>query len=170
VEVIVSGRSDVELRPVEPADASFLRRLYASSRPELGLVGWSSDQLEAFLEMQFGARERTYREQFPAADNLLVLAGGQPAGRLFVERARNEVRIVDIALLPEHRGTGIGSALITALQEEAAAAGLPLALHVETGNRAANLYRRLGFVIDAADSVYNAMRWLPRPVAAGSGR
>ena len=168
--MIVRGRSDIEIRPVEPSDAAFLRRLYSSGRPELSLVGWSSAQLEAFLEMQFSARERTYREQFPAADNLLILAGGQPAGRLYVERSRKEVRIVDIALLPEHRGTGIGSALITALQEEAAAAGLPLALHVETGNRAANLYRRLGFIIDAADSVYNAMRWLPQPVAAGSGR
>jgi ribosomal protein S18 acetylase RimI-like enzyme len=167
---MVSGRSDIELRPVQPADGPFLRRLYGSSRAELSLVGWSAEQLDTFLEMQFRARESTYSEQFPAADNLLVLAGGQPAGRLYVERARNEVRIVDIALLPEHRGSGIGSALIAALQEEAAAADLPLALHVENGNRAANLYRRLGFVIDASDSVYNAMRWLPQPVAAGSGR
>lgn len=166
----MAGRSDLEFRAVEAADAPFLRRLYAGSRPELALIGWRQDQLEAFLEIQFSARERHYREQFPAADDLLVLRGAQPVGRLRVDRAGGEIRIVDIALLPEHRGAGIGSALVTALQEEATQAGLPLALHVEAGNPAANLYRRLGFVIDAGDGVYNAMRWLPQPVAAGSGR
>ena len=168
--MIVAGRSDIELRPVEAGDASFLRHLYAGSRPELALIKWREDQLEAFLEMQFSTRERQYREQFRGADNLIVLVGGQPSGRLYVPGTSAELRIVDIALLPEHRGGGIGSALIRSLQEEAAAAGLPLALHVEAGNRAANLYRRLGFVIDAGDGVYNAMRWLPQPVAAGSGR
>jgi GNAT superfamily N-acetyltransferase len=168
--VIVTTYPGVELRAVEPTDAGFLRRLYAGSRPELSLVGWSREQRETFLEMQFGARERHYREQFPAADDLLVLLRGEPAGRLCVDRASEEMRIVDIALLPEHRGGGIGGALIAGLQAEAAAAGLPLALHVEAGNRAANLYHRLGFVIDAGDGVYTAMRWLPQRVAAGTGR
>jgi GNAT superfamily N-acetyltransferase len=166
-----AGRSDFELRAVEPADARFLRRLYASSRAdELAVIGWQPEQLEAFLEMQFSARERHYGEQFPAADDFVILVGGQPAGRLCVDRSGGEMRIVDIALLPEHRGSGIGGALIAGLQEEALAAGLPMALQVEAGNPAANLYGRLGFVIDAGDGVYNAMRWLPQPVGAGSGR
>ena len=167
----MAGRSDFELRAVGPSDAPFLRRLYASTRAgELALVGWHSEELEAFLEMQFSARERHYREQFPSADDLLVLVGRRPAGRLCVDRGRGEMRVVDIALLPEHLGCGIGTALITSLQEEATMAGLPLALQVEAGNPAANLYRRLGFVIDAGDGVYNAMRWLPQPVGAGTGR
>jgi GNAT superfamily N-acetyltransferase len=168
---MTSGRSDIELRAVGPADGQFLRRLYASSRAgELAVTGWQPEQLEAFLEMQFNARQRHYRERFPAAGDLLVLVDGQPAGRLCVDRTGGEMRIVDIALLPEHRGSGIGSALITGLQEEAAAKGLPLALQVEAGNLAANLYGRLGFVIDSGDGVYTAMRWLPQPVGAGSGR
>jgi len=167
----MAGRSDFELRAVGPADAPFLRRLYASTRAsELADVGWQPEQLDAFLEMQFSARERHYREQFPVTEDLLVLVDGHPAGRLCVERGRGETRIVDIALLPERRGSGIGSALIAGLQEEATSAGTPLALQVEAGNPAANLYRRLGFVIDAGDGVYNAMRWLPQPIGAGTGR
>jgi GNAT superfamily N-acetyltransferase len=167
----MAGRPDFELRSVQTGDAQFLRRLYAGSRAgELAVIGWQSEQLEAFLEMQFSARERHYREQFPAADDRLVLVGGQPAGRLCVDRTGGEMRIVDIALLPEHRGSGIGSALITGLQEEASEAGLAMALQVEAGNPAAHLYGRLGFVIDAGDGVYNAMRWLPQPVSAGSRR
>jgi GNAT superfamily N-acetyltransferase len=168
--MIWSGRSDIEFRVVEPTDEPFLRRLYSSSRVELSLVGWSADQLEAFLSMQYGARERHYRERFPSGEDLLVLVGGKPGGRLWIVRAEDEVRIVDIALLPEHRGGGIGSALITGLQQGAAAADLPLVLHVEAGNRAANLYHRLGFVIDAGDGVYTAMRWRSQTVAAGSDR
>ncbi|HEY8679880.1 MAG TPA: GNAT family N-acetyltransferase [Candidatus Dormibacteraeota bacterium] len=164
-------RSDIELRVVALGDEQFLRRLYASSRAgELAVVGWQPEQLEAFLEMQYSARERHYRKQFPDADDLLVLVGGQPAGRLCVNRGNQELRVVDIALLPEHRGSGIGGALIAGLQEEATTAGLPLALQVEAGNPAANLYRRLGFVSDAADGVYNSMRWTPEPVGAGTGR
>jgi len=164
-------RSDIELRVVALGDEQFLRRLYASSRAgELAVVGWQPEQLEAFLEMQYSARERHYRKQFPDADDLLVLVGGQPAGRLCVNRGNQELRVVDIALLPKHRGSGIGGALIAGLQEEATTAGLPLALQVEAGNPAANLYRRLGFVSDAADGVYNSMRWTPEPVGAGTGR
>jgi GNAT superfamily N-acetyltransferase len=164
-------RSDIELRVVALGDEQFLRRLYASSRAgELAVVGWQPEQLEAFLEMQYSARERHYRKQFPDADDLLVLVGGQPAGRLCVNRGNQELRVVDIALLPEHRGSGIGGALIAGLQEEATTAGLPLALQVEAGNPAANLYRRVGFVSDAADGVYNSMRWTPEPVGAGTGR
>jgi GNAT superfamily N-acetyltransferase len=166
-----AGRSDIELRAVEPGDAQFLRRLYASTRAgELAVIGWQPEQLEAFLEMQYGARERHYREQFPGADDLLVLVGGQPAGRLCVDRGNGEMRVVDIAVLPEHRGSGIGSALLAGLQEEAGTAGLPLALQVEAGNPAGDLYHRLGFVIDAADGVYNSMRWTAQPVGAGAGR
>jgi ribosomal protein S18 acetylase RimI-like enzyme len=167
--VIVSTVSDLELRAVAAPDAPFLRRLYASSRAELAVLGWHEDQLEAFLEMQFSARERHYRAQFPAAQDLVILAGGQPVGRLFVARGRGEIRIVDIALLPGHRGRGMGSALITALQQEAAEAGLVLTLQVEAGNPAANLYRRLGFTMQPGSGVYNAMRWLPQPLAAGAG-
>ncbi len=124
--MIASGRADVELRAVEVADEAFLRRLFASTRVELSLVGWSAEQVDAFLTLQFNARERHYHEWFPTCEHFLVLSGGQPAGRLCVVHAELEVRIVDIALLPEHRGGGIGSSLITALQEEAATAGLPL--------------------------------------------
>ncbi|HEX6939117.1 MAG TPA: GNAT family N-acetyltransferase, partial [Longimicrobiales bacterium] len=51
----------------------------------------------------------------------------------------------DIALLPEHRGRGIGTALLEALIAEADAAGKPVSIHVEQYNPARRLYARLGF-------------------------
>ena len=159
------------LRPEAEADEAFLRRLYASSRSgELSMLGWSPAQLETFLEMQFNARARSYSERYPDAERLVILVGDEPAGRLFLNRTEAGIGLVDIALLPEYRGGGIGARLIAALQAEAAAAGQPVLLSVEAGNPAAELYRRLGFRLTAGDGVYQAMTWRPEPADAVAGR
>lgn len=159
------------LRPEAEADEAFLRRLYASSRAsELGMLGWSGPQLETFLEMQFSARARSYSERYPDAERLVILVGEEPAGRLFLNRTEAGIVIVDIALLPEHRGGGIGGRLIAGLQAEAAAAGRAVVLSVEANNPAARLYRRLGFRLTAGDGLYQAMTWLPEAAGAVAGR
>ena len=90
----------------------------------------------------------------------MVEVGGRPVGRLYVDRGpRRRLRIVDISLLPELRGRGIGGALIAALQREAAAVGAVVSLHVEMHNRAGRLYERLGFVPVAQPGVYRRMEW-----------
>jgi len=86
---------------------------------------------------------------------------------LYVERRAALMRIIDIALLPQFRGAGVGTRLLRDLLEEAAAQGATVALHVECHNPARRLYERLGFELctdDAdtgADAVYVAMRWSP---------
>ena len=52
--------------------------------------------------------------------------------------------IVDIALLPEMRGTGLGTAILTDLL---AAETRPVQLQVERTNPARRLYERLGFAL-----------------------
>ena len=53
---------------------------------------------------------------------------------------------MDIALLPEYRGRGIGTALLEELLVEADATGRRVTIHVERFNPARRLYERLGFV------------------------
>jgi GNAT superfamily N-acetyltransferase len=61
----------------------------------------------------------------------------------FVDETTPEI---SAAVLPAHRGRGIGTALIRALEREARDRGIDrLSLSVERENRAAALYRRLGF-------------------------
>ena len=78
----------VALRPVDRvADADFLYAVYASTRAEeLAVVPWSEAQKEGFLRMQFDAQDRYWREQNPAAAFDVILVGGTPAGRLYVNR------------------------------------------------------------------------------------
>jgi ribosomal protein S18 acetylase RimI-like enzyme len=134
------------LRPERPADEAFLVRLYASTRSEeLKVVPWDDHQKDAFLRMQFDLQTLHYRRHYPAADFLIILLEERPVGRLYVDRAAGEILVLDIALLPEHRGTGIGGRLMRELISEAAAAQKPVRIHVERNNPARRLYERLGF-------------------------
>jgi ribosomal protein S18 acetylase RimI-like enzyme len=151
------------LRPVEPGDEEFLLRVYASTRAdELALVPWTDAEKEAFLRMQFEAQRLHYTTYHPTAAHDVVLIDGEPAGRLYVDRGDDEIRVVDIALLPEYRGLGIGTDLLTPILAEADAAGKKVSIHVEHANRARRLYERLGFVEVADRGVYALLERTPR--------
>ena len=154
----------VTLRSVVEADEAFLYRLYASTREdELGRLGWDVTQRAEFLQMQFAAQTRSYRQQFPGAVFDLILVDGEPAGRLYIDRRPAGFHVIDIALLPDFRNAGIGTMLLRRLQDHAAKAGMPVSFYVERSNRALRLYTRLGFkVIDDA-GVYLLMEWEPSP-------
>jgi ribosomal protein S18 acetylase RimI-like enzyme len=148
-------RGGVALRPVEPADEPFLRRVYASTRAEeLELVPWDETHKESFLRMQFDAQDRWYREHYAGATYEVVLVDGERAGRLYVRRGEDEIRIMDIALLPQHRGDGVGTSLVRDLLAEAEVDGKRVTIHVERFNPALRLYERLGFSIAEDKGVY----------------
>jgi ribosomal protein S18 acetylase RimI-like enzyme len=133
-------------RTVASEDRAFLFDLYADMRSEeLDAWGWNAQQRQAFLKMQFEAQQRSYWEQFPEGDYQLVLFNQQPVGSIFIVRSKEEIRLVDIALLHCHRNQGVGTLLIQKLLAEAAAAEKPVRLQVMKVNRAIRLYERLGF-------------------------
>ena len=150
------------LRPATDDDRELLLAVYSSTRSdELDQVPWAPGQREAFLLMQFDAQDREYRRANPHGAFDVIEVGGRPAGRLYVDRRPGDLRIVDIALLPEFRGRGIGTALVGQLQEQAAAEGRIVSIHVEFSNPAAALYERLGFVTAEDLGVYRRMEWAP---------
>ena len=153
----------IALRPIGPDDRSFLLAVYASTRElELAAVEWDAAQKTAFVQMQFDAQHAYYQEHYAGAAFDIILVNGQPAGRLYVAHEEDEIRIVDIALLPEHCNGGVGTTLLRGLQSEAAAAGKPLRIHVERFNPALRLYERLGFTSIADRGVYLFMEWRAR--------
>jgi len=133
------------LRPVEPADQDFLLALYGSTRAdELAMVPWTDEQKAAFVAHQFAAQSAHYAEHYEGLTSDVIVVDGERAGRLLVARWAEEIRIVDIALLPEFRGRGTGTALLRELIAEAGRAGKRLSIHVELNNPAMRLYERLG--------------------------
>jgi ribosomal protein S18 acetylase RimI-like enzyme len=153
---------------IQADDTTFLYQLYCSTRAdEIAAWGWTATQAEPFLRMQFDAQRRGYALQTPGAENCIVRVGDEDAGRVLVDRSGDEFLLVDIALLPQFRGAGIGTRLIRWLQAKAASAGVRIRLHVERSNRALRLYDRLGFVEAADDGVYLEMIWRPHAAIAG---
>lgn len=160
-----SGR--LTLRTATPADRDFLRRVYDSTRTEeLAPVPWSDAQKDAFLAMQFEAQDRDYRGKYPAEDFQVVELDGQPVGRIYVHRGTADIELIDVALLPEFRGRGLGSHLMQALLGEADRTRRPVRIYVEKFNRAQSLYARLGFVEIEDLEVYRHMERAPRNPAA----
>jgi len=158
----------VTLRPVGPGDEGFLFRVYASTRAEeLARVPWTAEQKEAFLRQQFQAQSVDWARNYAGADFSIVDVDGHPAGRLYVDRGLDEIRLVDIALLPQFRRAGIGTGLIRDLLAKAQAQGVPVTIHVEVFNPARALYERLGFEKVEDRGVYIFMRW--RPAAREGG-
>jgi ribosomal protein S18 acetylase RimI-like enzyme len=150
----------MKLRAIRPADDAFLARVYASSRAEeLAITGWSEQLKADFCRRQFDAQSAYYAANYPGASFQIIERDGWPVGRLYVARWEKEIRIVDITLLPEFRGTGIGTKLLRELQDEARAAGKSLTIHVERFNRALELYQRLGFQEVEDKGVYLLMEW-----------
>lgn len=157
---LLTSRGPVHLRPANDHDREFLIGLYGSVRAEeLAMVTWDEGQREAFVRMQFDAQDSEYRRNNPNGTFDVIELQGRPIGRLYVDRRPTEIRIVDISLLPEFRGAGIGGGLLDELMREAAASGRRLTIHVEITNRAESLYSRLGFVEAARQGPYRRMEW-----------
>jgi ribosomal protein S18 acetylase RimI-like enzyme len=145
----------VRLRPVADDDRAFLVELYGSVREEeLAPLQWDDATTSAFIEQQFSAQDAHYRANYPGATLDVIEVDGSPAGRLYVHRGADDIRIMDIALTPAFRGRGIGTALLGDLIEEADASGRKLSIHVELNNPARRLYQRLGFLPAGEHGVY----------------
>ena len=123
------------------------------------MVPWTEEQKRAFLEMQFQAQTAHYAQHYLGAEFLIIEEDGRPIGRLYIHRQPHDIRIVDISLMPEYRGRGIGSKLLREILDEGAATKTPVTIHVEDFNPAMRLYERLGFRRIGSHGVYHLMEW-----------
>jgi GNAT superfamily N-acetyltransferase len=152
----------VALRPVQASDEPFLLCVYAGTRAEeLAPLPWTPEQKAAFVAQQFAAQTAHYARHYPGISADVIVIDDVPAGRLLVDRLDEEILIVDISLLPAHRGRGAGSVLLQEVLGEATAAGKRVAIHVERFNRALRLYERLGFRAVGDHGVYLRMECEP---------
>jgi ribosomal protein S18 acetylase RimI-like enzyme len=154
----------LSLRWIGDGDLPFLEDVYASTREEeLAPVPWSAGHKRQFLRWQFANQHQYYQQYYPSCEFLVVeragASGVQRLGRLYVDRWPDQIRLVDIALLPAFRGAGVGGALLRSIMREGEAHRLPVTIHVEATNRALGLYRRLGFRHVDSNGIYYLMRW-----------
>jgi ribosomal protein S18 acetylase RimI-like enzyme len=151
----------LSLRPASSGDDELLYAVYASTRAqEMALMDWNAAQKQEFLRMQYRAQKQAYAENYQGADIQLILLDGQPIGRLYVDRTGEEIHVLDISLLPQYRGQGIGTYLLNKIMKEAAEHNRPVTLYVQQFNPALHFYERLGFRHVSDQGVYLFMKWL----------
>jgi ribosomal protein S18 acetylase RimI-like enzyme len=157
---------DITFRPITPEDTDFLYTVYANTRAEeLAVVEWTKVQKDAFLRAQFNAQHQAYQGTYRGGDFLVILKNDRPIGRLYLARWEQEIRIIDIALLPEYRNAGIGSSILNDILAEGTRDGKRVSIHVEMFNPALQLYQRLGFRKLGEHGVYYFMGWSPESSA-----
>lgn len=137
----------IELRLVKEHDDLFIESVYRSTREEeLKVTQWSELQKSSFIIMQSMAQLAEYRTKFPDAVYQVIVYNKKEAGRLYTWENDNEIRLIDITLLPKFRGKGIGSTLLKELIKKSNRVQKKISLHVEAANTALHLYTRLGFM------------------------
>jgi GNAT superfamily N-acetyltransferase len=150
----------VERRTAAETDEPFLRDLYASTRPEV--ADWPDEPREAFLAHQFEAQRTGWSTTFPGSRHEVLLLGGRPIGRVWLDRSATDLLIVDLALLPEHRRQGIGTQIVRELLAEADEAGVPVRAHVERMNTPSlAFWTRLGFQEIEGDALFVEIQRAP---------
>ena len=151
----------MRLRQVTPDDDPFLFSVYASTRAdELAQVQWEEGQKEAFVKWQFEMQRREYDARFPDAQYNVIEIDQHSAGRIWIGQTEDEIRLLDIALLPQFQNRGAGTILITDLIDQARKAGKRLRHMVFVLNdNADRFYERLGFVVIEDMGGYKHMEW-----------
>lgn len=152
----------IALRPVCDEDVDFLRDLYACTRDEeLTRAGLDPAQCKAFTDMQFAAQSADYRRRYPNGNHDIILLGEKPIGRLYVGRSDAEIRILDVTILPDHRGAGLGSYLLGQLLDEARESSRRIQIYLDNDSPAVRLFERLGFVRIERQDLISLYEWRP---------
>ena len=161
IEISLPKGGTLKLRPVIESDNEFLLSVYASTRAEeLAQAEWQEGQQLAFLTWQFDLQRREYDARFPDAEYNLILIDDQPAGRIWTGGDDEQIRLLDIALLPEYQNRGAGTVLLRRLIDQAVQAHKPLRHMVFVlNNEAHRFYERLGFKIIDDLGAYKHMEW-----------
>lgn len=148
----------LRLRPATLEDREFLRAVFISTRiDEFSRSGWGEAEILALLASQFDMQDSYYRRHYPGARFDIVTKANVAVGRLYHHTGADELRIIDIALLPAFRGAGIGSQIMRAMVTQAAKNGLTATLYVETVNPVKAFYQRLGFIETGKNGIYERM-------------
>jgi ribosomal protein S18 acetylase RimI-like enzyme len=144
-----------QLRRAEDSDRAFLYSLYCRTMRDVVERTWGWDE-------EWQARD--FDRRFAGCETWIVEAGGEAVGGLMLSFAPRIVNIVELQILPEHQGRGIGNRVLRAVIDRASKQKSAVTLSVVRANvRAKRLYDRIGFRVERLDGPFVRMRYAGRP-------
>jgi ribosomal protein S18 acetylase RimI-like enzyme len=153
VDLIGSKNMRLSFPLITRSDETFLFALYSTTRAdEMALVPWNEEQKDAFVQSQFQAQQNHYFSEYPNGKFQTVSLDDQKIGRLYICESEDEIHIIDLTILPEFRGQGIGTQIITDILQTAEK---PVQIYLESFNQSINLFTRLGFQIIKDEGIYH---------------
>jgi len=145
---------EFSLRPAKLGDYSFALALYLDG--SAGLL----KEIGRWDEARIVAR---FERKYELGEAQIICIEGEDVGWIQVIDFVGQLYLRQLHLIARVRGRGIGTRLIEDLQARGVSVGKPVTLDVIHGNRAKELYLRLGFRPIRADRDKTRMVWrLPR--------
>ena len=141
----------VSRRQATPADTDFARSVHHLAYRDV-------------IERQYGpwdeARQDGYFDSaWSAKAHEIILLDGARCGYTRIEDQNDAIYLRELVIHPDFQGLGIGGCIIRAVIERAIAKRVPVRLHTHIVNRAANLYRRMGFQETERTEFHLFMEW-----------
>lgn len=134
---------------------------FDSVRSHFDILNLPEEDLNRLLSGQYAAQTADYRSNYPKASNQIIVFDGADAGRVIWSTENGDLHLIDIVVLTEYRGKGIGGAVLNWFFEKSRNGQMPVRFCVEKGNRAMRLYERLGFrTVEDLNSHFQ-MEWRP---------
>ncbi len=129
--------SQITKRPVTPDDKEWAREIHHKS-------------YRSVVEDQFGPwnedfQNKFFDEDFAPDNSELVMCDGEPCGYITKERSDEGITLHELVVSPDYQGKGIGSMLLKEVMDEGRKTGMSVKLMALKKNKAAELYRRMGF-------------------------
>jgi ribosomal protein S18 acetylase RimI-like enzyme len=164
-QAVVTSQGVLSTRPEAASDKDFLFSLFESVKgPDITRMPVNDVMKSHLLHMQYRGMAQSYRARYASEAFSIVIINGKPAGRLIMDVTDDRIHIVYIALLPQWRGRGIGSAVMRAVLARACVLRLPCEATVAVDNvQSLQLWAALGFIERARDATDVILEWRPSP-------
>ncbi len=164
---IAGGPAKVKLtsRPRRDDDLPFIEALHAEMDAERLLVdeaGFDEKVTQDLLKTQSKARDAGHENADWDKKECVIEFNDDLVGSMVVYQDKEEIRLADLIISRSHRGLGVGYAIMSSIQQEAAASNRVLRLHVDkTNTDAIRFYEQSGFRLLEDRGRYWFVEWTP---------
>src|SRR2546430_6228920 len=116
------------------------------------------------IERQYGpwdesTQDKLFDAAWSGAEHEIVLCDDARCGYTSIENRDDAIYLHELVIDPDFQGRGIGTHILQSVIKHAIFRGVPVRLRTQVTNRAANLYRRMGFQETTRTASHVFLEW-----------